>query len=162
MRVDAGWFRRQYCQGRSIFSGSARTRGPAGAEGAKVVPVRNAADRRGGERQNMLPARQEVVVALGVDARFLSHSDRVARSPSYGTQITHALLPIRAKRRRAIFATEVPSRRNLLARIASGVTNKSNVFLTRRYARVTNEMMFIKKNNTHNVVADYGADVVVH
>lgn len=49
---DAGWFRRQYCQGRSIFSESATARGPSGVEGAKVVPGM-------GERQNMLLARQE-------------------------------------------------------------------------------------------------------
>lgn len=54
---DAGWFRRQYCQGRSIFSESATARGPSGVEGAKVVPARDGAE--AGERQNMLLARQE-------------------------------------------------------------------------------------------------------
>lgn len=55
----------------------------------------------------MLPVRQEVVVALEVDARFLSHSDRVARGARHTVQITHALLPVRAKRGSAILALEV-------------------------------------------------------
>lgn len=51
---DAGWFRRQYCQGRSIFSESATARGPSRVEGGrKWFPPRT------GERQNMLLARQE-------------------------------------------------------------------------------------------------------
>lgn len=32
---DVGWFRRQYCQGRSIFSESATARGPSGFEGER-------------------------------------------------------------------------------------------------------------------------------
>lgn len=68
---DAGWFRRQYCQGRSIFSESATARGPSGAGGSKVVPVRDGASDKTCSWHDKKPRAE-------VDARFLSHSDRVA------------------------------------------------------------------------------------
>lgn len=52
---DAGWFRRQYCQGRSIFSESAT--GASGVEGGESGSRLGWG--RTGERQNMLLARQE-------------------------------------------------------------------------------------------------------
>lgn len=90
MPVDAGWFRRQYCQDRSIFSESARAREPAGVEGAKMDPVRNAADRRGSEhtaKHTFNATRSH----LRVDARFLSHSD-VSWEIRLTVQITRALI----------------------------------------------------------------------
>lgn len=54
---DAGWYRRQYCQGRSIFSESAAARGRSKAGKGGESGSRQG---RAGERQNMLLARQEV------------------------------------------------------------------------------------------------------
>lgn len=73
---DVGWFRRQYCQGRSIFSESTTARGPSGLEG--------------GECGSLPPGMQancktcfwhDKKSRAEVDARFLSYSDRVARTP---------------------------------------------------------------------------------
>lgn len=101
MLVDAGWFRRQYCQDRSIFSESARAREPAGVEGVKMDPVRNAADRRGSEhtaKHTFNATRSH----LRVDARFLSHSDRVVRNPSYGANHTRSYT-FRSRRNKDMF-----------------------------------------------------------
>lgn len=74
---DAGWFRRQYCQGRSIFSESASARGPSGVEGAKVVPARDGAGWASGKTCSWHDKKPRVEV----DARFLSHSNHVAQMP---------------------------------------------------------------------------------
>lgn len=73
--------------------GSARAREPAGVEGAKMDPVRNTADHRGSEhtaKHTFSATRSH----LRVDARFLSHSDRVVRNPSYGANHTLLYLSI--------------------------------------------------------------------
>lgn len=72
---DAGWFRRQYCQGRSIFSESATARGPSGVEGAKVVPARDGAGWASGKTCSWHDKKPRAEV----DARFLSHSNHVAQ-----------------------------------------------------------------------------------
>lgn len=72
---DAGWFRRQYCQGRSIFSESAMARGLLGVEGAKVVPARD----RIGWASGKTCFWHDKKPRAEVDARFLSHSNRVAQ-----------------------------------------------------------------------------------
>jgi len=57
---DAGWFRRQYCQGRSIFSESATPREPSGVGGGGGGESDSHLGwGRTGEWQNMLLARQE-------------------------------------------------------------------------------------------------------
>ena len=75
---DAGWFRRQYCQGRSIFSESATARGLSGVERgeeAKVVPARDGAEWANGKTCFW----HDKKLRAEVDARFLSHSNRVAQ-----------------------------------------------------------------------------------
>lgn len=75
---DAGWYRRQYCQGRSIFSESAAARregrrgSKARGKGARVVPRQD----RAGESSKTCSWHDKKSRAE-VDARFLSHSNRV-------------------------------------------------------------------------------------
>lgn len=71
---DAGWFRRQYCQGRSIFSESATARGPSRVEGGE-------SGSRPGRASGKTCSWHDKKPRAEVDARFLSHSNRVAQMP---------------------------------------------------------------------------------
>lgn len=70
---DVGWFRRQYCQGRSIFSESATARGPSGLErgegrGRKWFPPgcgRTAKHASGTTRSRARGGRRTVAVVFG-------------------------------------------------------------------------------------------------
>lgn len=81
---DAGWYRRQYCQGRSIFSESAAARGSSGGQarrgkGAKVVPARAG---RTSERQNMLLAQEIAFLCIRMPRISIPRFSRGDNPPS--------------------------------------------------------------------------------